>query len=172
MNGGSDVILHRMSTLRALAVAICLMTGIVPRSLRAADKVDWPNPANDKAGTRYAAIDQINRDNVEQLAVAWTYKTGDAGTGTTIECTPLVIDGVMYVTTVMTHVVALNAATGEQLWKHDPYAKPITPLIRASGGVNRGLAYWSDGQPDGERRILVGLSDGRLVSLDAKSGRP
>ena len=73
--------------------------------LRAADQVDWSNVNNDKAGTRYAGIDQINRDNVKQLTVAWTYSTGDAGPGTTIECTPLVVGGVMYLTTVRTKVI-------------------------------------------------------------------
>jgi quinoprotein glucose dehydrogenase len=136
------------------------------------DNLDWPNPGNDKAGTRYSTADQINRDNVKQLAVAWTYNTGDAGTGTTIECTPLVIDGVMYVTTVKTKVVALDAATGKELWKFDPYADSGREYMKASGGVNRGVAFWSDGKPGGERRVILGASDGRVISLDAKTGRP
>lgn len=138
----------------------------------AADNVDWPNPGNDKAGTRYAAIDQINRDNVKDLQVAWTYNTGDMGTGTTIECTPLVVDGVMYVTTVKTKVVALDAATGKELWQYDPYADTSRQFMKASGGVNRGVAFWSDGQAAGQRRVIHGVSDGRVVSLDARTGKP
>ncbi len=133
--------------------------------------VDWPNVGNDKGGTRYASLDQINRQNVKDLRVAWIYHTGDAGDKTTIECTPLVVDGVMYVTTVRTRVVALNAATGRPIWEFDPYAGPQRKWIRASGGVNRGVGWWSDGKPDGQRRILVGLADGRLISLDARSGK-
>src|SRR6187399_1320127 len=86
-----------------------------------AESVDWPNAGNDKGGQRYSTLDQINRDNVKTLAVAWTYHTGDAGAGTTIECTPLVVDGVMYVTTVLTRVVALDAASGREIWKFDPF---------------------------------------------------
>jgi quinoprotein glucose dehydrogenase len=121
---------------------------------------------------RYSPLDQVNRDNVSGLKIAWTYHTKDAAEGTTIECTPIVIDGVMYVTTVRTRVVALDAATGRELWTFDPYAgpAPAKPWIRASGGVNRGVAYWSDGGD--ARRILVGLADGRLLSLDAKTGQP
>ena len=137
--------------------------------------VNWPTVTNDPSGSRYSPLTQINRDNVTRLQVAWTYRTGDAGEGTTIECTPLVIDGVMYVTTVKTKLVALDAATGKELWKYNLYLDPPPPgkpYIRASGGVNRGVAYWSDGQPDGQRRILLGLADGRLISIDTKSGTP
>ena len=135
---------------------------------------DWPNVGNDKGGTRFSTLDQINRDNVGKLKVAWTYHTGDAGAGTTIECTPLVVGGVMYVTTVRTRVVALDAAAGKEKWSFDPYGGEVNPRIRASGGVNRGLAYWSDGQSgsDAKRRVFVGVSDGRVVSLDAASGKP
>lgn len=151
------------------AFSICL--GVAP-SAPAREDVGWPNPGNDKGGTRYAAIDQINRENVKDLQVAWTYNTGDAGAGTTIECTPLVIDGVMYVTTVRTKVVALDAATGSELWQFDPYADTSRQYMKASGGVNRGPAFWSDGQAGGQRRVILGASDGRIISLDAKTGKP
>jgi quinoprotein glucose dehydrogenase len=153
--------------LRFLLTAVALCGNAV-----LAQNGDWPNVGNDKGGMRYSTLDQINRENVTKLQVAWTYKTGDAGEGTTIECTPLVVDGVMYITTVRTKVVALDAITGNEIWKFDPYAGPSKNWIRASGGVNRGLAHWSDGKPGGQRRILVGLSDGRLISLDAQTGLP
>src|SRR5688500_9416842 len=86
-----------------------------------AQSPDWPNPGNDEGGMRYSELDQINRDNVTRLKVAWTYHTKDAAEGTTIECTPLVIDGVAYITTVRTRVAALDAATGNQIWSFDPY---------------------------------------------------
>ena len=131
---------------------------------------DWPNVGNDKGGTRYSTLKGINRGNVRNLQVAWTYRTGDMDPmrTTTIECTPIVIDGVMYVTTVKSKVAALNAATGEELWKFDPYTVPTKNII-ASGGVNRGLAYWTDGD---QKRILHGVADGRLISLDAATGKP
>jgi quinoprotein glucose dehydrogenase len=140
-----------------------------------AQNIDWPNVGNDKGGTRYARLRQINTGNVSGLEVAWTYHTGDGGSGnsTTIECTPIVIDQVMYVTTAKTKVVALDAGTGQEKWRFDPYGPGMTyNPIRASGGVNRGVAHWSDGRPSGQRRIFLGASDARLISLDAKTGLP
>lgn len=124
---------------------------------------NWVSVGNDAGGMRYSQLKQINRTNVKRLKPVWVYNTGDHDPkgGTTIECTPLVIDGVMYLTTVRMNVVALNAATGKELWRFDPKA----------GGVNRGVAYWSDNKPNGKRRILVSFQNGFLYSLDAHSGK-
>jgi len=132
--------------------------------VRKPNSVDWPNVANDKGGTRYSALKQIDRTNVHLLQPAWEYHTGDANPkgNTTIECTPIVADGMMFVTTVKVNVVALDPETGRELWRFDPHA----------GGVNRGVAYWSDGRPDGARRVVVALSDGYMYCLDARTGRP
>jgi quinoprotein glucose dehydrogenase len=124
--------------------------------------MDWLNVGNDKGGMRYSTLKQIDRSNVQQLKVAWTYSSGDASPGSTIECTPVVADGVMYVTTPALKVVALDAATGHEIWHYETHA----------GGVNRGIGYWSDGKPNGQRRVLMGTPDGRLVSLDAHTGQP
>ena len=160
-------------------LVLLVLAGAIPEAAGAgrpttpSANVDWPNVFNDKGGTRYSTLDQINRDNVSRLTVAWRYKTHDAHPGSTIECTPLVIDGVMYITTVTTKVVALHPDTGKEIWTYDPYAiAPQKHWLKASGGVNRGVAWWSDGKPDGQRRILVGLTDGRLISLDAQIGKP
>ncbi|MGB7344472.1 MAG: pyrroloquinoline quinone-dependent dehydrogenase [Pirellulaceae bacterium] len=135
---------------------------------------DWPAVGGDRGCMRYSTLDQITTANVDQLQVAWTWRTGeiDEPRKSTIECTPIVIEGVMYVSTGHRKVAALNAATGEQLWLFDPmslgpHAGPV-----ASGGVNRGVAYWTDGEPGGQQRILHGTSDGRLFCLDAKTGKP
>jgi quinoprotein glucose dehydrogenase len=77
----------------------------------------------------------------------------------------------MYITTGRLRVVALEAASGKELWQFDPLTDHPFPHTPASGGVNRSCAYWSDGQPGGERRIIHGTSDGRLFSLDAKTGK-
>jgi len=131
--------------------------------VRTKDSVDWVNVGNDKGAMRYSQLKQINRDTVKDLKVAWVYHTGDAGKyGTTIECTPIVIEGVMYITTVKLKIVALDAATGQPIWEYNPH----------STGVNRGLGYWSDGRPHGVRRIIAALGDGKLVSLDAHTGTP
>ena len=67
--------------------------------------------------------------------------------------------------------MALDAATGKELWQFDPLKDHPFAHRPTSGGVNRGCAYWSDGKPGGERRIIHGTSDGRLFSLDAKTGK-
>ncbi|MBO0719624.1 MAG: pyrroloquinoline quinone-dependent dehydrogenase [Blastocatellia bacterium] len=124
---------------------------------------------------RYSPLKQIDRDNVKNLKPVWTYHTGDADPSkkTTIECTPLVVDGVMYLTTVKTKVVALEAATGREIWKFDPFANlPAQKIYPAGGGVNRGVAYWRDKRDKDQARVLVATSDGRLLSLDARTGRP
>ncbi|HZS09634.1 MAG TPA: pyrroloquinoline quinone-dependent dehydrogenase [Blastocatellia bacterium] len=146
-----------------------------------AAQTDWPNVGNDKGSMRYSTLKQIDRDNVKKLKVAWTYNTGDAGPDnkTMIECTPIVIDGVMYITTAKVKVVALDAATGRELWKYDPFAGvPESKIYPAGNGVNRGVAWWEDAtQPSGgskpkASRILIATADGRLISLDARTGKP
>ncbi len=135
---------------------------------------DWPRVGNDPGAMRYSYLYQINRGNVSRLKPAWTFHTkelDEKGNGKTIECTPIVIDGVMYLTTGNLKVVALDAATGEEKWRFDPLTEKPSKYPFSSGGVNRGCAFWSDGKPDGERRILHGTSDGRLFSLDAKTGK-
>jgi quinoprotein glucose dehydrogenase len=164
---------QRRTRVRNDVLALLTSTLVATASLAAPKSSDWPNVGNDKGGARYSTLTQINRTSVKDLQVAWTYNTGDADPkrGTTIECAPIVIDGVMYITTVSTKVVALNAETGKELWKFDPFApgmKLSGPIV--SGGVNRGVAYWTDGK--GSERILLGAPDGRLISLDAKTGKP
>ncbi len=142
-------------------------------SVANAQDADWICVGGDRGCMRYSSLSQINRDNIGNLQVAWVYHTGelDRRQKKTIECTPLVIDGVMYVSTGHLRVVALNAATGRELWQFDPLEGNGEKRPLASGGVNRGVAYWSDGQPGGARRILHGSADGRLFSLDARTGK-
>ncbi len=156
-----------------LIVIVCLFSSVVHAAEPPRRTVDWPGVGNDPGCMRYSRLDQINRENVKRLKPAWTYHTGElkGREGKTIECTPIVIDGAMYVTTGSLRVVALDAATGKEIWQFDPLKDHPFPHRPASGGVNRGCAYWSDGKPDGEHRIILGTSDGRLFSLDAKTGK-
>jgi len=155
-----------------IAFAVLLLTQTHTRG-QAPQTVDWPRVGNDPGCMRYSQLDEINRENVTQLKPAWTYHTHEleGRPGKTIECTPIVIDGVMYVTTGYLRAVALDAATGKELWQFDPLKDHPFPHVPMSGGVNRGCAYWSDGKPGGERRIIHGTADGRLFSLDAKNGK-
>lgn len=142
---------------------------------------EWRSYGGDAGGTKFSPLTQINRANVAQLKRAWTYHTGELGDGknsypgqsiTAFECTPLVIDGVLYLSTPSSRVIALNSETGRELWRYDPQA--------GRGGkrfsqVHRGVAYWQGAARDGkgiDRRILFGTGDGELIALDASSGKP
>jgi quinoprotein glucose dehydrogenase len=151
----------------------CLLALAAGGARDSQQNTDWPRVGNDAGCMRYSKLDQINRENVTRLKPVWTYLTREleGRTGKTIECTPIVIDGTMYVTTGYLRVVALDAATGMELWQFDPFKNRPFPHRPSSGGVNRGVAFWSDGKPGGQRRIIHGTSDGRLFSLDAKTGK-
>src|SRR3954465_280187 len=160
--------------MRSCLICLWCLLAVAGRSdAQAVPTVDWPGVGNDPGCLRYSPLDQINRENVTRLKPAWTYHTGelDRRRGKTIECTPIVVDGLMYVTTGYLRVVALDAATGQERWQFDPLKDHPFGHQPASGGVNRGCAYWSDGKPGGRRRILHGTSDGRLFSIDARTGK-
>ena len=107
---------------------------------------------------------QINRDNVQNLKLAWTFDTGDAYPGSELQCNPLVVDGVLYATTPKVNVIALDGATGKLLWRFDPHeGRRVLGKMR-----NRGITYWSDGKA---KRIFVAVRQ-YLYSLDAKTGKP
>ena len=126
--------------------------------LVAAAGADWATYLGDKSASHYSTLNAITPENVGQLEVAWTWNAGDArGDQTQIQCNPLVIGGVLYATTPQLKVVALEAATGRELWRFQP---------PEANGVNRGLAYWSDGD---DRRILFGTGHW-LHAIDAKTG--
>ncbi len=133
---------------------------------------EWPVYGGDAGQTRYSPLKQIDRSNVANLKVAWTYHTGDISDGTTtvtrsaFETTPLVIDGVMYFTTPFSRVIALEAETGKELWQFDP---KLNRERTYNLFINRGAAYWRGA---GGTRIFAGTLDGRLFSLDAKTGKP
>lgn len=121
--------------------------------------VDWPVYLGDKAATHYSTLDQINRDNVSELEVAWTFDTGDEGE---FQSNGLIIDGVLYTAAPSRKVFALNAATGEKKWVFDPAS------VRSGlpGRRQRGVVYWADGD---DRRILTGAGT-HLYALDAENG--
>ncbi len=110
---------------------------------------------------------QINAKNVRDLQVAWVYHTGDASGNTPIECTPLVTEGTMYLVTSAGRIAALDPSTGIQKWSFESHNDPGHSGHQKA---SRGLAYWTDGKRGGERRILYGTPDGRILSIDARSG--
>jgi quinohemoprotein ethanol dehydrogenase len=163
-------------TLAAAAVTICIVGAVwwtplvsqgAPRrvdaaALRAANPAEWLGYGRDHAETHYSPLDQITRANVASLRPAWT---ADLGTPTgSIETTPLVADGVMYVTGPWSTVVALDARTGAVKWRWDPKLPQQGGTRLCCGPVNRGVALY-----DG--KVYVGLLDMRLVALDAATGQ-
>jgi len=120
---------------------------------------DWPVYLGDKAASHYSTLAQITTDNVKQLQVAWTWQGNGARPNTSqIQCNPLIIEGVLYATTAQMNLISLEAATGRELWRFEPLD---------ANGVNRGLAYWADGN---DRRILFGNGHW-LHAVDARTGK-
>ncbi|MEC9362570.1 MAG: PQQ-dependent dehydrogenase, methanol/ethanol family [Pseudomonadota bacterium] len=111
---------------------------------------------------RFSPLKQVDRNNVDRLGLAWTYKL-DVDRET--EATPIVVDGTMYVTGAFSIVSALDAATGKELWKFDPKVPRDKGRDGCCGVPNRGVAVW-------EGKVFVGAYDGRLIALDAGSGKP
>lgn len=128
---------------------------------------DWAYYGGDPQATRYSSLKEINRETVAKLKPAWTHSTGDAmkRPATTIECTPIVVDGKMFITTAQLRVDALDAATGKRLWSFDPFEGASS---RRARGVNRGVTYWRDG--DKGRLFVAALH--YMYCLDADTGQP
>jgi len=118
---------------------------------------DWPIYGGTSVNNRFSPLTQINRKNVKQLQVAWTFDTGEPGG---LQTSPIEVEGVLYGITPTQKVFALNAATGKLLWEFDSGIKGTQP--------DRGLAYWSDGK---DRRIIVGVMN-FAYALDAATGKP
>jgi quinoprotein glucose dehydrogenase len=127
----------------------------------------WSSFLGDNEASQYSSLNQINTGNVVQLEIAWTFSTGDLidGVRTEIQANPIIVDGVLYSTTPLKKAFALEADTGELLWMFDPF-EAEEPRSR---GVNRGVAYWSDGR--GDHRILY-VAGHRLYSVNAETGEP
>jgi quinoprotein glucose dehydrogenase len=133
---------------------------------------EWRTYGGDLGSTRYASLDQINRDNFKDLEVAWRFKTDNLGPRPdfNLQTTPLMVNGVLYLTAgSRRNAVALDASTGEVLWIYrlDEGERADKSARRLSG---RGVAYWTDGR--GDERIFFVTIGYQLVGLDAKTGYP
>lgn len=122
---------------------------------------DWPAYLGGKSRSLYSPLEQIHRGNVARLEVAWIYETGDKGE---YQANNLIVDGVLYTPSPARKVIALDAATGKELWKWDPAGE------RSGKGSprQRGLVYWAN-ETGGERRLFTGVG-GFLFALDARTG--
>ena len=139
----------------------------------------WPTYSDDPGGTRYSPAKQIDRSNVSQLKVAWTFRTGalphdeELDHKAAFEATPILVDGKLYLSTPYDHVIALNPVTGEKLWEYDP---KLELPYGASEVTSRGVAAWRSASTKTSGpcalRILIGTLDARLIALDGATGKP
>jgi quinoprotein glucose dehydrogenase len=125
--------------------------------LFAQNNSDWPVYGGNFDNTHYSSLDQLNRDNVKNLQLAWSFDTGESGG---LQTSPIVVDSVLYGITPSQKIFALDAATGKLLWKFDSGVAGTQP--------DRGLAYWSDSH---DKRILVGIMH-FVYALDAGTAKP
>jgi quinoprotein glucose dehydrogenase len=158
-----------------------LFLTLLVSTTRAQTKPDagWPTYSNDPGGTRYSPASQIDRNNVTQLKVAWTFHTGalphdpELDKKAAFEATPILVDGKLFLSTPYDHVFALDPETGTKLWEFDP---KLELPYGSSEVTSRGVSAWRD--PSGKAgsacrlRIFIGTLDARLIALDGATGKP
>lgn len=123
---------------------------------------DWLSHGRTYSEQRFSPLSQINRATVKDLGVAWQYRTYSVRG---LEATPIVVNGVMYITQSWSKVAALDARSGKELWTYDPEVPGTTGRYACCDVVNRGVALWKGA-------LFLGALDGRLIKLDAASGKP
>ena len=123
---------------------------------------DWLSNGRDYREQRFSPLAAINTGNVKDLGVAWEFRTHSVRA---LEATPIVADGVMFVTASWSKVFALDAKTGALLWSYDPHVPGAWARIACCDVANRGVAIWKGA-------VYDGTLDGRLVKLDARTGKP
>src|ERR1700748_1669437 len=136
----------------------------------------WDSWGNTAGGLRYSPLTQITPQNVGKLKVAWTYHFGPSATQSkvplfTLEVTPIIAEGRMYVCSNVDRVVALNPETGKEIWSHDPKLNTTGVYLHNC----RGVPFYHDSQAaagaECASRIFNGTLDGRLIALDAATGK-
>jgi quinoprotein glucose dehydrogenase len=168
------------ASIGSLAIVTLLLAGCLP-ALRgdSVSRGEWPSYGNDAGGTRYSPLTQIDRQNVERLRVAWTYRTGETvgvpgpWAHYAFEATPLMVDGTLFFSSPYNRVIALDAETGKERWAWDAN---VDRTRRVAIATSRGVSTWVDGEARTDRtcrrRIFLGTIDARLVALDATTGAP
>jgi len=146
-----------------VSALVPLLLGAAPANagphgnVEGADGMNWPYYGINLENHRHSPLHEINRDNVSGLTLAWRYRTGKVGS---FQASPVVIDGVMYVSTAYNDVLALDAANGSEIWRYHHHLKTDKTCC---GPANRGVAV-ADG------RVFEATIDGRLIALDQRTG--
>ncbi len=148
------IILANAALLLPLLIQGCAAT----QSTKVQSFQDWPSFGRDYTSQRFSPATQINTKNVKDLALNWAYKSGVVGS---FQTTPIVQNGIMYLSLPFNHVVALDAKTGKELWRYNHDKRPDWKMC--CGPANRGVAV-------SEGRVFIGTVDARLIALNAKTG--
>jgi quinoprotein glucose dehydrogenase len=165
-----------MTLLRSAVLFIASALAVSPQGVAPGRqaRVEWLYYGGDPGNSKYSLLTDINRGNIQRLQIAWQWKHWETplpAYGTTpgfFENTPLMIDGVLYVTTPYNSIAAVDAETGRELWRFDGEGYRLGQVLSGSGWKLRGTAFWRDG---GKLRMFLNSRD-RLFSLDAQTGRP
>ena len=154
----------------------------LPGKASGAPGSEWPFTEGAAGGGRFSPLADIHRVNVARLVEVWRYRHGDLRTSrrpdavnrsTAMESTPIVVDGRLFFTTPFNRVIALDPASGRELWSFDPGID--LERFFANMIINRGVAFWRDAARDNgfcARRVFLATLDARLIALDAGTGRP
>ena len=170
---------RRIRAVAILGLAMFAASAAPPGRQSDDDEPQWGSYGGDPGGNRHSPLTQITRQNVEQLEIAWTYRTGELGAGfaradtLTFEATPILVRDTLYLSTATNIVIALDPTTGAQRWRYDPR---IDRTRRYSEATSRGVSSWVDPNADPavpcSHRILLGTLDARLIALDGRTGAP
>ncbi len=176
---GTHRLVRRLARTRpraaALTAALALCAVAAPALAQDGEPGEWRHYAGSVDGHKYSPLTQISRANVQQLRVAWRYPSPDLAfqddpvlRRSRNEDTPLMVNGQLYSITGLGIISALDPASGEVRWVHDPESYRLG-RPNNGGFLQRGMGYWTDGT---EERLLIGTADAYLLSLDARTGQP
>ena len=158
-------------TAPALLIGVASLAPLLPTP---AQQVEWRHYGADRAHSRFLPLNQVNKSNVKRLQEAWRWESVDApiaqknrrlGLGP-FKPTPLMVGGMLYVSTSLSQVAAIDPATGKTLWVHDPESYK-RPRPGNSGYQHRGVEYWTDGK---DARIIIATGGRQLIAINAKTG--
>jgi quinoprotein glucose dehydrogenase len=160
----------------ALVAASACATTIQPSARAVAQGGDWPAYGATNFANKYSPLDQIDRSNAARLSIAWQWDSPDADIfaanaqlgAAEFQATPIMVGGLLYTSTALCQVAAIDPASGRTVWRHDPGTwKKGAPTSK--GWQHRGVAWWNDGAAG---RIFIATGDNRLIALDARGGAP
>ena len=156
------------------------LPGALAESQAALARGEWPAYAGTYASARYSPLDQINTANVADLKIAWRWTSPDHAVRAAHpgidpswrhEGTPIMVNGVLYTSTSLSQVAAIDGATGQTKWVFDPRAY-LLGMATNNGWLHRGVAYWRDGTDGTNERVIMLTGHGSMIALDAKTGQP